>query len=71
MPKYRKTLTTQGVKFVIESEKSNEFVDHWINFLKNAPEPLVESQDTQPNSITMSTPPDGCGVLPTKGGQKQ
>ena len=60
MPKYRKTITTQGVKFVIESEKSNEFVDRWIRFLKDAPEPLAERQTIMDDSPIERTP---CSVV--------
>ena len=56
MPKFRKTLVTQGVKFVVESEKSNEFVDRWIRFLKDAPEPLAERQITMDDSRIETNP---------------
>ena len=44
MPTFRKTVTVQDVRFVIESEKSVEFVDRWLRFLKDAPKPITEQR---------------------------
>lgn len=67
---YAKTITVQGTKFTIESEISSEFVDRWINFLKKPSEPHVESRTHNP-FLSLSDPPFGCEVLPTKGGRMQ
>ena len=69
MPQKTMIIYTQGVKFTIEG--SPKFVDGWVRFLMDAPEPLVESQDAQSFPSQMSDPHNGCPILPTKGGSGQ
>ena len=42
MPQKTMIIYTQGVKFTIEG--SPKFVDGWVRFLKDAPEPLSEQR---------------------------
>ena len=58
MPQKTMIIYTQGVKFTIEG--SPKFVDDWVRFLKDAPEPLAERQTIMNDSPIGRTP---CSVV--------
>lgn len=40
--RYHKTVYIEGIKFIIESERSIKFIDDWVQYLTTAPPPISE-----------------------------